>query len=942
MPLAEDLRARIGEAAREDRPPPPPEADARLGRLAGLCPVYRKHLEQYPLDWAWLELPKNRDDDFRFSAFLSVWREDFAPAATSAKAHLAGLQRYRRLNMMRIAYREVTGLAPPTRSFAELTLLAEFCLREVLHIADATWRQRLGKPINGETGKADRTCILGLGKFGGQELNFWSDLDLIYVHEGAGQVVRNGRETPVSNREFWNRYYRDVNGMLSARSPFGQLYNIDMRLRPEGDGGPLVRNFSAMANYYWAQGQTWERLAWLRARTVAGELNLGAELLEELHPFRYPRYPPPQLLQEVGGVKVRTEKEVVGKDQLERDIKSGRGGIREIEFQVQALQLIHAGRNPFLQGGNTLETIGKLERYGFFEEDKARFLREAYLFLRTVENRLQMRDESRIHQLPEDPEARTPLAEGMGLGTVEAFDERLDAIREQVRRFYRELFAEDPGETERQDWTVFLTGQDGSRELAERLDRWFPHSDNRAGRLRVFALGGRNRQVTREIVSLFLGLARNFDDVLPQLARPLRTLERVGSFAESYGARKQFFKACSENPRLFEVLCLLFDRSRFIHELLCQHPGIMEELLYEAAARDKDLDTLSQEIERLPSSGFTNYLWLYVRAEQVRLAIAELLHGSGIEETEDALSQLAEAALRAVLRRADPQGRLAVIALGKFGGRELTFGSDLDILFVGEEGDQAAQSQIAAAVTKQLQHHRGQGGRLYEVDLRLRPHGQDGPLVTTPGAMQAYHDGGSAQAWERQILTRARFVGGNEHLGEAFVRQIDATLYSRAARTETVDELWAMRLRAEREKGAASPSWRAFKAAPGGIMDIESAAQIMQLIHGHEHSSLQRRNTRQSLRAAAAAGVLPEKIASACLERYALLRRLELYLRRDTNRPVTTLSEDPRGLESLAKWTGFENAQALTDTLESAMNATRSEIASLLNQPAEARPAARS
>ncbi|MGF1484578.1 MAG: hypothetical protein ACFBZ8_09455 [Opitutales bacterium] len=900
-------------------------ADARLEALADWCALYRSELQKVPEIWLWLEDTEVRDQTLRFSALRQIWERRFAPTGSTSgepKALTACLRRFRRQLSLRIAYRELGGLAQLDESLHDLTRLAEFTITLCFELAWQVNEPRLGTPWDDEADAPARACVLGLGKLGGEELNFCSDVDLIFFFEGEGHCRKSSGRAGPHNSEFFGRLFQDVSRYLTERGPEGILYNLDLRLRPEGDSGPLVRSFTGLANYYWANGQTWERLALMKARPVAGDRSLGLELLEEINPFRYPRSPPPHLLPEVMGVKLRTEKEVVGAGDLERDIKNGPGGIREIEFMLQARQMIEGGRSPFLQTGSTRESLGQLERYGFLDSAEAGFLREAYSFLRRVENRLQMRREARTHQLPEtgSPE-RARLAQTLGFDAPADFEERLESVRKQVRARYEAFFGTDDREAELQDWTVFLSGHAPDTAIEARLSEWFPGEQDCAERLQTFAVGTSKGPLTRESVQLFLDTTRHFEGIFPQLAEPLTALDRVGGFAGSYGARKQFYKACNANPGFFQALCLLFDRSGFIHRLLAQHPGIMEELLHEAPRRDKSLDELLEEIGHLPQDApdFPRLLWQYVKAEQVRLAMGELLFERSIPEITADLSDLAEATVRTVLRRVDPEGELALVALGKFGGREVSFGSDLDMMILGPVRTEGNLAKKATAFIKEMQFSQPLG-RIFEVDLRLRPHGKDGPLVTTLPAFEYYHTtAGAGQSWERTALTRARFAGGNEQLAAAFVEMRNALIFEKPLSAEAVAHLRSMRERIVREKGQVDPPERAYKAGAGGLVSIEFMVQLLQRRHGAAFEQLRQSNTRENLRFLGKQGLLPENTAEALVAAYDQLRRVELYLRRDAWNGVSEISTNARIQQKLARWLGYERFETLAKALRQAM-----------------------
>ncbi|HVU36724.1 MAG TPA: hypothetical protein VHC95_00170 [Opitutales bacterium] len=928
MSFAAEIRARLAQEG-GGLPAPAPEADARLERLAEISPLYRDLVTRHPAYWCWVEEPANRDETFRYAAFGGIWRQDYQGGGED---FAAALRRFRRQLSFRAAYREVNELSDVAATVRELSLLAEFVLREALREVTRTWEQRLGVPGDDEAGAPARFCVLALGKLGGQEINFCSDVDLIFFYSGDGPCRKDGEPTAIETGEFYARVARDYCAMLQKRTEDGFLFNVDLRLRPEGESGPLVRSLTALTSYYWSAGQTWERLAFIRARAVAGDLTLGAELLEELNPFRYPRAVSPGLLDEVAGVKSRIEREVVGRDHLERDIKNGWGGIREVEFFAQAQQLLQGGRNPFLQTGLLTEALERLARYGKLAKEDAVFLKNAYLFLRLVENRLQLREEHAVHELPPPGPERVLIARSLGFSAPEDFESRLTALRQGVRRYYAALFPESTREAAIQEWTLFAGGEEPAPALRAQIARWFGGAPEDEARLRQFIHGG-DGPLTREQVSLFLDVSGQFDELLPKLARPLRTLEGLVHFGEHYGARRQFFQALVGNPGLLRALALLFDRSTAIYEWLCAYPGIMEELLYVAPRRTKTGAEIAAEIALLAREPekFPQRLWLYVKAEQVRAAMAELLFDLGVEEIELRLTNLADAVLTATLRVADPAGRLAVIALGKYGGGELALGSDLDLLVLAPGDDLAGDEQRVAAWRKLLDYEHPLG-RAFELDLRLRPHGGDGPAVVTLAALRGYHQpGGGAQAWERQLLTRARFAAGARVLGTEFLAWRDTLLYTHAATSGVRLEIAQMRQRIEKEKTRAAGPERSFKAGRGGLVDVEFAAQWLQLAHGFAAPALRTPNTRAVLlHAAHTANLLDAADADALLEHYEVLRRVELALRRDSGTAVSVLPAEPENLTALAVWLRRPDGPALLAELAQRRAAVRAIYAKIL------------
>jgi glutamate-ammonia-ligase adenylyltransferase len=886
---------------------------ARLARLADASPLYRRSLARHPAWAVWVETAGVRDRDWRGRDLRRDWQTvvEALPAGSGVAERLNALRTFRRRHSLRIAHREVNALAAPETTVRELSLLADLCVQECLAVARTHWHGRLGEPWDDDLDRPSRFCVLAFGKLGGNELNFSSDIDLLYVYEGEGQGRRSGKPAAAASVEIHTRVAEALTQHLQQTTADGFLFRTDLRLRPEGDFGPLVRSFSSLENYYAIAGQTWERLALIKARPIAGDLALGHELLESLHPFRYPRNPPPSVLKEIAAMKSRTEKEVVGTEALARNIKSGYGGIREIEFMVQSLQLLNAGRFPFLQTASTVEALAQLVRYELMDEAQARFLTEAYWYLRAVEHRVQMREERQTHELPvDDPAEMDAIARSLGEAGRAPFEEKLGALRDRVHAAFTAWFAGADDQDEFNSWWSFLTAGKADETVAPKLIAWFRGEPEAASQLQLFARGNLSHPVNRELVVRFLDLARSFDETMPRLARPMETLRRLARFAETYGTRQQFFNACALNPQLFRVLALLFDRSTFIFDVLRVHPEIFEEVLRPEILRQrKEPADLAREIAAGGEvADFADWLWHYVKAEQIRLAIGELVGFTPAEEVEKSLSALADAVLEEALRRCDPEGSLTLVALGKYGGGELTFGSDLDLVFLTACPDWHAEESKVRALQRLLAH-RGPFGGIFEVDLRLRPHGDAGPLVATLETLAAYHRGGGAQAWERQLLTRARVAGGDRPLGEAFERWRTALLFAAPPSPTEEEALWAMRRRVERERDAVEPPQRAFKTGAGGLIDFEFAAQMLQLRHGSAHPELRSASTRHVLEALPEAGLVPAREAEQLRRNYAFLKRIEVNLRREASKPVSVIGDGP-AQEALALWLGYPNREA--------------------------------
>ncbi|KAF0094133.1 MAG: glutamate-ammonia-ligase adenylyltransferase [Puniceicoccaceae bacterium 5H] len=871
-------------------------------RLAEASPLYGRLPLRQPQIIAWLADSGALDIPFGIGRYAHHWKE-FAGEA-SGEALYSKLRQFRRWHSMRIAWREVNELAPMRVTLKELSSLADFCLQTVFQQVWDKWEQKLGTPWDEENDVPAKLGVLGLGKLGSEELNFCSDVDLIFLSEGQGHLKRGERISGTTNGEFFLRVCQEMMQVISKRTADGFLYNVDLRLRPEGAAGQLIIPINAAVNYYFTRGQTWERMMLLKARAVAGEKDVCGEFLELVHTFRYPRHPPVSLPQDVAAMKQRMEKEVLGEARLQLNLKNGYGGIREIEFFAQILQLVHAGRYPFLQTPSTREAIRQLTRYNLIQPELKTFLLETYDLLRRLEHRAQMRDEQQTHDLPPSGPDRARLAKSMGYASEEALDADLKERRDRVRRNYADLFPHTEDHRHEDEWGDFLGSGKASAFVQSKIDQWFGAGTEASKDLHEFILGAPDASLTREHLTLFVDLAENFDEAFKGLARPLRTLRRISRFAERYGARKQFLKTCGLNPSFFHVLCLLFDRSEFIFKLLCKHPEIMEELLLHSVRRQKSRSDLLDELQHGPKDpdAFTRWLWLFVKAEQVRASINGLLEDFTLVDLEQQLSELADAVLACALDRVDPEGQLLVVALGKYGGKELALGSDLDLMLVGPSANDDTVLQAARALDKLVSYKEIELGRTFDLDFRLRPHGQDGPLVTTLAALKRYHEK-HAQTWERQMLTRARVVAGDPELERQFETWRQARVYETPFTEEEEADMDRMRERilTEKTKGEGE-DYRAFKVGRGGLIDIEFLAQRLQLRHGRDYPQLRTANTRTMLRAAADAQLITEEKLDLFEKAYTFYRRIELHLRREAHESVSELPAGDETLHDLALW----------------------------------------
>ncbi|HTL16862.1 MAG TPA: hypothetical protein VL793_06485, partial [Patescibacteria group bacterium] len=762
---------------------------------------------------------------------------------------LGRLRELKTREMLRIGARDLARQAPVTEIVREISDLADVCLDGVWRTCTVQMEHRYGKPyhrdLNGQW-QATTACVLGMGKLGGQELNYSSDVDVLFVHSEEGEVFRNdpsgsrsaafrgrtseGATKPVlANHQFFNRLAEAFIAEIAHLGPQGALYRIDLRLRPEGDAGPLSRSVASYENYYAQWGQTWERMMLIKARCVAGHEGLAAEFLETVHPFRYPRTVNENVLLEVGAMKDRIETEVIRADELDRNVKLGRGGIREIEFIAQSLQLLHAGRQPFLQGSQTLPALEKLSQYELLSSQASGELREAYCFLRNVEHRLQMENNQQTHTIPADEKAQERLARLMGFAAIKPFESARRAHSKRVRSIFENVLRREVPETSRSsslprrfdgaedDWKRVLA-QHGFKDTdkAFRMLREFvegpgyvhvsPRTSELALRLlpRMFELccpadtktespiqkvagdpeleaeTAKKRVDDRELFAFQPSefgarQRRSADAPRGPLSDPDRVITRLDNFIGVYGARATLFELWNSNPAIFDLLLLLFDRSEFLAELAIRTPDLVDELVSSGRLRQRKTaeETLRDLQHGLEDQDQKLWLRRYHQAELMRIGLRDILGVADYEQYLTELSTLADACLRYALAAVLHKHKIktapfVIIGLGKLGGAEIDYGSDLDILFVADnKAKNLGKLKALALEILELLSTRTEQGLVFHTDARLRPDGEKGLLVNTLSAYEEYYRR-RAMLWEIQTLTRARPVAGDLKVGEQF------------------------------------------------------------------------------------------------------------------------------------------------------------------------------
>jgi glutamate-ammonia-ligase adenylyltransferase len=819
------------------------------------------------------------------------------------------MREYKRRQFLRIAIADLTGRSDVRSTMTAMSRLADECVRGALAAAAR---------LTGADLERVKFCVVAMGKLGAGELNLSSDIDLMYLFESPD--VESGQ--PVATR-----LAERLTELLST------IFRTDLRLRPGGRNSPLVASLDSSINFYANQGQTWERAALLRARPVAGDLELGGRFLAELNRFVYRRFLDFDTLRDLRAMKRQIEAELRPSGMVDRNIKLGYGGIRELEFIVQSLILIYGGRDARLRTVRTIDALDRLADFGYMPAERARELSDAYLFLRNVEHKLQVVAGRQTHNLPPPGEAFAALATRMGMGkspeAATRLRQELDGRRRLVAQQFREmLLGGDSDETTpaselaRAAWHSALDPEE-SAPILRALG--FGQPAEGAADLKLLVQGPSRSPASTRRRELLDTLVPTLLDEISRLPDPGLALHNLTDFIASVGARTSFLTLLEQHPTTRRVMLRLFASSEYLSTLFIRHPEMLDTLVRSDLARvRREQPDLAEELAGLISvcpdfESSLDALRSFRHQEFLRIAIADLAGSLGLEEVQRELTALAETVLRQALviardsvaeQREVPRSlQLAVLALGRLGAREMSYNSDLDLFVVYEDpGEKSGSSrEIAAKIAQRLiavLESRTREGYAYKLDLRLRPSGNAGPLVASFEGFCEYHRA-QAAVWERQAMLRARAAAGDGPLVakvEAARREI---VFGRSLTESEVREIRAMRARMERELGAERDRRLNLKQGMGGLVDVEFVTQMMAMRHAALFRDLAARDTASLIGVLSEHALIPSEEAANLLDDYRFLARLENRLRIETDFPAWALPTAPEELKPLARRMGF-------------------------------------
>jgi glutamate-ammonia-ligase adenylyltransferase len=792
--------------------------------------------------------------------FLREAQASVAPFERS-EMKLNALKRFYRREILRLGAREILAEAEGRILTGELSSLADAIIESVLQLCIGELSMYADARI------PNTLAVIGLGKLGGEELNFSSDIDLMFVYDKDGPLAK-----PVERMSSLHEYYVRLSEIIVRRlveqTSEGYLYRVDMRLRPYGKSGMLALSRAAYRSYYEEQGELWERQMLLKARVVAGNKTVGTRWMGDLKPFLFPKSLARSPVEEIASIKRKIEKRVEG----EENVKLGAGGIRDIEFVVQVLELINAGKNPALAQNNSLRAIEALNRSGFLAGKEKEDLEIAYRFLRKVEHRLQLLHGLQTHSLPETPSELLSLAKRLGYGSAEEFIAELNLHRRKVRDIFYSVFS--PAES-----------QGGGEKDAKKKE-----GDDGVNEAGLKRLGFKNiERALHNIDAVFEHLPRLREP--PKLDAFLRALEQFGapdwalqnlvSLVESEPIQRTLSVAVS-NSKLIELLVRIAARSKRMTTMLAREPLLFESLV-------------SQPEELVGDAGVWNFLMdsdraRFKRFSEFAILLLWLMQTITVREATRKLSESALSFFRRVADEAYSEligGKnsipVAVVALGKLGGREIAIDSDLDLVFIVDaksagEAQAAVQSSAERYARSVLAKVTSESGRIYDIDVRLRPEGKNAPLISDLEYLRTYF-AQRASLWERQALLRARVVWGNKDLAKKIEEFLTKATYIDPLPPRWRDEMRSMRKKIEEERDKAGHGSVDLKTGPGGLLDVEFIVQMLQLETGRDCAEIRTSNTFEGIEALARHGVLGASEAKQLAENYERLRSLELLLK---------------------------------------------------------------
>lgn len=888
------------------------------------------------------------------------------------------LRNFKRRETLRIAYGDIVREQPIATVARQISFVADAAVEAALRFARRALEEKMGTPMH--QGRPAKFVVLAMGKLGGLELNYSSDIDLILISEGDGKTT-GSRQT--SNQEFFERLTRDMVKLLTEPTELGTTYRVDLRLRPEGSRGSAAITYERALAYYDNKGRTWERQAMIKARPIAGDIDLGASLLAELEPWIYSRY---LSLADITGIKTlkrQIEQRTTAQGTHQLDVKTGVGGIRDIEFAIQFLQLLNGGSQPEVRTGNTLEAIDHLEKAGCLSIQERTILEENYCALRKLEHRLQILYDLQTHTLPENPDELRKLAMRMGYfpslerSATAAFEEDHRERTELNRKILNHLLHNAFGNDADLEPEIDLVNNPAPTldEIREVLGK-YPFEDIQNAYHNLMALATEKIRFlsTRRCRHFLASIAPRLLEAIAATPEPDTTLVNLSRVSDSLGGKAALWELFRTNRPSLELYVTLCATCPYLSSILTSNPGMIDELmdslLVEGLPSQEMLGATLADLSR-GAEDIDPILHSFKHAQHLRIGVRDIIHRDDVERTHAALADVAEVCLTQIARseqqrldnkfgtptipsfehneqasdelRARFAGRegekceLVILALGKLGGSEPNYHSDLDVVFLYEAEGRTFHtdytgSKVTSATTTSNNHYFselgqriitrasriGPYGRLYEVDARLRPTGKSGSLAVPIDSFANYFASGTADLWERQALCKARVIFGAPGAAAYAMEAVNNAAFSPAWSPEDAEGIRSMRHRLEE-----TATSRNLKRGRGGTVDTEFLVQMLQLKHGGADPSVRVPGTLAALTALEQAGYLAADDAEFFRNSYRFQRTVESAIRLMDTTGRHELPTDHRELAKLAYLMGYSDAPALENKALELFDATR-------------------
>jgi glutamate-ammonia-ligase adenylyltransferase len=854
------------------------------------------------------------------------------------------LRQHKRREFLRIGGRDLLSSVSVEDTLRELTALAEASLEVTYRFCRSQVEKDFGSLRLPNTEEKNRFVILGMGKLGGEELNFSSDIDIIYLYEENEGESDGGCKGKISPRGFFTSLAEKITRLMGEITNEGFVFRTDLRLRPLGRKGPLVQSLGSALLYYESWGQCWERSALIKARPIAGDKDLGDQFLCDIEPFIYRRYLDFTTVDELRHMKMRIEHELLSPKSKERNVKLGFGGIREIEFFTQALQLVNGGYEPRIRESNTLQALDLLACYHYIPAKEKNALSKAYRFLRDVEHKIQMVHEAHAHAIPEGEEEEKALARRLGYSPNKGASERQlfwKAYHQEttsVRRAFDRLFygaQKELSSDSLSDLGKIWNDLDEEELMVEELKRLgFPNPQRAYQNLLAVRDGEFYSPPSPRRINVIRNLGPALMAEITRAGSPERALFNLAEFSHRIGARTGFLSLLAENPETMRLLVTLFANSQFLTEIFLKRPELIDSLiLVDLTQIRKTRDEILRELvgacaETDDLEEKLNCLRRIKVEEFIRIGLHDLGEALQLEEVITQLSALAEACLEASLKISREEmeknfgqvqgGSFAILGMGKLGGREIDYNSDLDLIFIYDASEEinSEGGKTGSLGTHEYYVRMGQKlitflsapteeGIAYKIDMRLRPSGRAGPLVSSLEAFRHYHET-SSELWERQALTKARRVAGDRELGTRAERVAGAFAYGKGLTQDGIGEIDHLRIRMERELARESSSRFNLKKGKGGMADIEFITQMLQLSHGQRHPGIRLRGTLEALNALNKEKIIKHSDYQLLSEGFRFLRRLDHRLRLERDQSIDILDGEATELNRVAQALGYK------------------------------------